>query len=81
MLTLTLGFFFVSFSSIAILKYLSRENIIPESLYPRESKAQARLEEFLEWQHAGLRLHCAMYFRVKVSKSKIDFNAKFTNTR
>ncbi|PZC85733.1 hypothetical protein B5X24_HaOG200251 [Helicoverpa armigera] len=56
---------FILTESVAILKYLSRENIIPDSLYPKESKAQARVEEFLEWQHAGLRLHCAMYFRVK----------------
>lgn len=56
---------FVLTESVAILKYLSRENVMPESLYPKESKAQARVEEFLEWQHTGLRLHCAMYFRVK----------------
>ncbi|CAB3227216.1 unnamed protein product [Arctia plantaginis] len=56
---------FILTESVAILKYLSRENIIPESLYPKESKLQARVEEFLEWQHAGIRLHCAMYFRVK----------------
>lgn len=55
---------FVLTESVAILKYLARENIIPENLYPRESKLQARVEEFLEWQHAGIRLHCAMYFRV-----------------
>lgn len=56
---------FILTESVAILKYLSREKIIPESLYPNESQAQARVEEFLEWQHIGLRLHCAMYFRVK----------------
>lgn len=55
---------FILTESIAILKYLSRENIIAESLYSKESKLQARIEEFLEWQHIGLRLHCAMYFRV-----------------
>ncbi|KAI8437057.1 hypothetical protein MSG28_010426 [Choristoneura fumiferana] len=57
---------FVLTESVAILKYLSREGIIPESLYPRGNKQAARVEEFLEWQHAGLRLHCAMFFRVKV---------------
>nr|QGZ00478.1 glutathione S-transferase theta1 [Glyphodes pyloalis] len=56
---------FVLSESVAIVKYLSRENIIPENLYPRESRLQARVEEFLEWHHVGLRLHCAMYFRVK----------------
>ncbi|XP_038220748.1 glutathione S-transferase theta-1-like [Zerene cesonia] len=56
---------FILTESIAIIRYLSRENIIPKSLYPPESKAQARVDEYLEWQHVGLRLHCAMYFRVK----------------
>ncbi|XP_052741376.1 glutathione S-transferase theta-1 [Bicyclus anynana] len=57
---------FILTESVAIIKYLSRENLIPESLYPRDSKLQARVDEFLEWQHIGLRLHCAMFFRVKV---------------
>lgn len=48
------------------MNYLSREGIIPESLYPKDSKARAMVQEFLEWQHVGLRLPCAMYFRVKV---------------
>lgn len=56
---------FVLTESVAILKYLSREGIIPENLYPRESKKQARVEEFLEWQHMELRLPCAFYFRTK----------------
>lgn len=54
---------FVLSESVAIVKYLARENIIPGSLYPKDIKPQARVEEFLEWQHIGLRLHCAMYFR------------------
>ncbi|XP_026738727.1 glutathione S-transferase theta-1-like [Trichoplusia ni] len=56
---------FVLTESVAIIKYLSRENLIPDSIYPKASKQAARVEEFLEWHHAGLRLHCAMFFRVK----------------
>ncbi|CAD0201189.1 unnamed protein product [Chrysodeixis includens] len=56
---------FILTESVAILKYLSRENLIPDTLYPTESKQRARVDEFLEWHHAGLRLHCAMFFRVK----------------
>ncbi|XP_068633731.1 glutathione S-transferase theta-1-like [Battus philenor] len=56
---------FVLTESVAIVNYLSREDIIPASLYPRENKLQARVQEFLEWHHIGLRLHCAVYFRVK----------------
>lgn len=50
--------------SIAILKYLSRENLIPDELFPKDSKKRARVDEFLEWQHMGVRLPCAMYFRL-----------------
>ncbi|KAG6444580.1 hypothetical protein O3G_MSEX003456 [Manduca sexta] len=68
---------FVLTESIAIMKYLSRENFIPDALYPKDSKLQARVEEFLEWHHVGLRLHCAMYFRVAymnpiLTGSKLD---------
>ncbi|XP_050350705.1 glutathione S-transferase theta-1 [Nymphalis io] len=56
---------FILSESVAIIKYLARENLIPESLYPKDSKSQARVDKFLEWQHIGLRLHCAMYFRAK----------------
>nr|WGO51746.1 glutathione S-transferase theta 1 [Ectropis grisescens] len=55
---------FILTESVAIIKYLSRENVIPATLYPKESKEMARVDEFLEWQHIGLRLHCSMYFRV-----------------
>ncbi|KPJ19929.1 Glutathione S-transferase theta-1 [Papilio machaon] len=51
--------------SVAIVNYLSREGLIPETLYPRVSRTRALVQEYLEWQHVGLRLHCAMYFRVK----------------
>ncbi|XP_045448063.1 glutathione S-transferase theta-1 [Melitaea cinxia] len=56
---------FILTESVAIIKYLARENLILESLYPKDSKLQARVDEYLEWQHIGLRLHCAMYFRLK----------------
>ncbi|CAK1551269.1 unnamed protein product [Leptosia nina] len=55
---------FLLSESVAIVKYLSRENIIPRILYPEDSKSQARVDEYLEWQHIGLRLHCSMFFRV-----------------
>ncbi|KAM3965359.1 glutathione S-transferase theta 1 [Aphomia sociella] len=56
---------FVLSESVAILKYLSRAGVIPESLFPKDSKKRARVDEYLEWQHIELRLPCAMYFRVK----------------
>nr|AKS40350.1 glutathione S-transferase theta 1 [Chilo suppressalis] len=56
---------FILSESVAIVNYLSREGIIPDNLYPQDSKKRARVEEFLEWHHIGLRLPCSMYFRVK----------------
>lgn len=52
--------------SVAIIRYLACEKVTPRTLYPENGKLQARVDEYLEWQHIGLRLHCAMYFRVKV---------------
>lgn len=51
--------------SVAILRYLCREHNVPDHWYPKDSKKQAKVDEFLEYQHIGLRLHCAMYFQMK----------------
>ncbi|OWR46701.1 glutathione S-transferase theta 1 [Danaus plexippus plexippus] len=56
---------FVLSESVAILRYLSGENLIPPSLYPKDNQIRARVDEFLEWHHIEFRLHLSMYFRVK----------------
>ncbi|XP_022126842.2 glutathione S-transferase theta-1 [Pieris rapae] len=56
---------FVLTESVAIIRYLANENVIPRILYPQDNKEQARVDEYLEWHQIGLRLHCAMFFRVK----------------
>nr|XP_022913304.1 glutathione S-transferase theta-1-like [Onthophagus taurus] len=56
---------FILTESIAILRYLQREKGLPEHIYPSTSKEQARVDEFLEWQHNNLRLFCASYFQFK----------------
>merc|ERR1712210_250213 len=35
---------------------------VADHWYPKESQAQARVDEYLEWQHLGTRFHCANYF-------------------
>ncbi|GJQ73309.1 GstT1 [Trypoxylus dichotomus] len=60
--------------SIAILRYLAREKDLPENLYPKDSKKQARVDEFLEWQHNNLRLSCGMYFQLKYLIPKMTGN-------
>nr|APX61052.1 putative glutathione S-transferase theta class member 2 [Leptinotarsa decemlineata] len=49
--------------SVSILRYLAREYSIDDHWYPKESKEQARIDEFLEWQHLNLRLNCLTFFR------------------
>ncbi|CAB0036864.1 unnamed protein product [Trichogramma brassicae] len=67
---------FVLTESVAILRYLCREFKVDDHWYPKESKAQARVDEFLEWQHMGLRLHLVSYVRTKLVKREHD-NAEF----
>ncbi|KAE8573771.1 hypothetical protein A483_HHAL012259 [Halyomorpha halys] len=56
---------------VGILRYLCREKNVPDHWYPKESKAQAKVDEFIEWQHLGLRLPCGFYFRLQWLEPKI----------
>lgn len=58
------------FFSIAILRYLAREKNLPDFWYPKDSKQQARVDEYLEWQHNNTRAFCASYFMLKVIVAK-----------
>jgi len=49
--------------SVAIFRYLAREKSIADHWYPSDSLAQARVDEYLEWQHLSTRVNCAMYFQ------------------
>nr|AVT42200.1 glutathione S-transferase t1 [Lissorhoptrus oryzophilus] len=53
--------------SIAIVRYLSREyrDVVEDHWYPKNSQEQAKVDEYLEWQHTNTRLHCASYFVYK----------------
>jgi len=53
--------------SVAMLRYLVREKKLADHWYPSDSKKQARVDEYLEWQHLNARLLCAMYFQHKVA--------------
>nr|AUO28660.1 glutathione S-transferase theta [Lasioderma serricorne] len=48
--------------NVAILRYLTREFQIDDHWYPKDSKKQARVDEYLEWQHNNTRLNCTLYF-------------------
>ncbi|XP_017772038.1 PREDICTED: glutathione S-transferase theta-1-like [Nicrophorus vespilloides] len=51
--------------SVAILKYLANEKNLSDKFYPKDSKSQARVDEFLSWQHHNIRGFCTGYFRMK----------------
>ncbi|XP_017760475.1 PREDICTED: glutathione S-transferase theta-1-like [Eufriesea mexicana] len=51
--------------SIAILRYICREFKVIDHWYPKESELQLKVDEYLEWQHLNVRLHCSLYFIVK----------------
>ncbi|XP_011876035.1 PREDICTED: glutathione S-transferase theta-1-like [Vollenhovia emeryi] len=51
--------------SVGIVRYLSRECKVDDHWYPSESKKQAKVDEYLEWQHLNTRLHCSAYFLAK----------------
>lgn len=57
---------------MAILRYLAREKGVDDHWYPNDSKLQAKVDEYLEWQHVNTRLFCAMFFQHKVTFSYSD---------
>lgn len=59
--------------SVAILRYLSRKYEVPHNWYPRELKAQAEIDEFLEWQHLGIRYPLSTYNQIKVNFKRRNF--------
>ncbi|XP_063226245.1 uncharacterized protein LOC134533028 [Bacillus rossius redtenbacheri] len=52
---------FVLTESVAILRYLCREKDVPDHWYPKDSKQQAIVDEYLEWQHLNTRLNVSVY--------------------
>ena len=57
-------------------RYLAREKDVADHWYPGDSRGQARVDEYLEWQHLNTRAHCATYFihrwLIPMQTKKID---------
>ncbi|XP_060521887.1 glutathione S-transferase theta-1-like [Cylas formicarius] len=53
--------------SVAIIRYIKRKfsDKIPDHWYPQDNFEQAKVDEYLEWQHLNTRAFCAVYFRDK----------------
>nr|QGA31151.1 glutathione transferase theta 1 [Pardosa pseudoannulata] len=58
--------------SIAMIRYLSREFKVADKWYPKDSKLQARVDEYLEWQHLNTRLFGSMIFRLRVITPQLE---------
>lgn len=58
---------FKLFESVAILRYLCRAypSNVADHWYPQDAKQQARVDQYMAWQHANTRFQCAMYFQHK----------------
>lgn len=63
---MNLNYFKFFFFSVAILRYLSRTYNVADHWYPKDSVKQARVDEYLEWQHTNTRPDCALYYLHKV---------------
>ncbi|XP_013102569.1 glutathione S-transferase theta-3 [Stomoxys calcitrans] len=57
--------------SIAILRYLVTKGKILENFYPADFQQRARIDEFLCWQHNGIRTSCSLYFRFLWVQAKV----------
>ncbi|KAJ8971842.1 hypothetical protein NQ317_001555 [Molorchus minor] len=68
--------------TVGILRYLTREYPTEDHWYPNDSKQQAKVDEYLEWQHLNTRLFCASYFQTKMVATNSDWKATLsTKTR
>ncbi|XP_061389073.1 glutathione S-transferase theta-3-like [Musca vetustissima] len=56
--------------SIAILRYLAAKDQISIAFYPIDLHERARVDEFLSWQHTGIRTSCSLYFRFQWVQEK-----------
>ncbi|KAL7294121.1 hypothetical protein TKK_0012152 [Trichogramma kaykai] len=63
---------FVLTESVAIARYICREYNLPDHWYPKDSRAQAKVDEYLEWQHLNTRLHCNSYYYLKVLMRRFE---------
>jgi len=61
---------FVLTESVAILKYLAVKYNVDDHWYPKDIQKQARVDEYMNWQHLNLRAFGAQYFMTRVLGGK-----------
>jgi len=60
--------------SVAILRYLANTRDIADHWYPKDCKSRARVDEYLEWQHQGIRLRCSWFHLEKFFIPMLKWN-------
>lgn len=63
---------FILTESVAIMRYLSREFKTADHWYPKDSKAQAKVDEYMAWQHLNTRFFGSMVFRTRAVTPKLE---------
>ena len=60
---------FIVFVSVAMLRYLcsSYPEHVSDHWYPADLKLRARVDEYMQWQHANTRFYCALFTNHKVN--------------
>ena len=53
---------FPLYESHTILKYLCQTRNVPDHWYPKDPKRRAKVDEYLDWHHTGLRMGSGGYF-------------------
>lgn len=57
--------------SIAILLYMAGKYKTPDFWYPADPQQRARVNEYLSWQHTGIRLHGSKMFWLRLMIPKV----------
>ncbi|BES96725.1 glutathione s-transferase [Nesidiocoris tenuis] len=52
---------FVLTESVAIFRHICRTRKIDDNWYPADAIARAKVDEYIEWQHIGIRAPCALF--------------------
>lgn len=63
-------FFSLRCCSIAILLYMCRKFKTPDHWYPSDLQKQAKVDEYLSWQHAAIRAPASKLFWFKVCERR-----------
>ncbi|KAF5893830.1 glutathione S-transferase theta-3-like [Clarias magur] len=57
--------------SVAIMQYLAEKYGTPDNWYPADVQKRARVNEYLSWQHAAMRMHGSKVFWLRLMIPKV----------